>query len=83
MGLVAWLVSITSCDNRQIYVALCHCFYQLVFKFIDILDIWLDDAYVGLGCFDHVQNLLANVCFIRRLLLEKLTFRFLIYDFSI
>ena len=73
MCLVARLVPIACCHDLQFDVALDHGFDQLIFKFVDILNIRLDDSDLRFSCLDHIKDLLADVSFIRRLLLKKLT----------
>ena len=71
-SLVARLVSVPCCDDLYFYASLLHCFDQLIFKFVNVLYVWLDNADVRVGCFDHVEDLLTDLRLIWRLLLNQL-----------
>ena len=45
-SLVARLVSVPCCDDLYFDASLLHCFDQLIFKFVNVLHVWLDDADV-------------------------------------
>ena len=70
--LVARLISIAGSDDFKRHIAFSHCFDQLIFKFVDVLNIRLYDSNLRLCSLDHVQDLLANVSLVRGLLLKEL-----------
>ena len=69
VGLVARLVSISRSDYFKRHIAFSHRLDQLILKFVDVLNVGLYDSNLRLCSFDHVQDLLANVSLVRRLLL--------------
>ena len=56
-ALVAGLVSVTGSDNVNLNASVLHGRDELVFEFVNVLNIWLDDANAILGRFDHVKHL--------------------------
>ena len=78
MGLVARLVSVPSSDYLKFDVAVGHGFDELVFELIDVLDVRLDDPDIRLGSLDHVKHVPADISLLRWLLLQELTFCFVL-----
>ena len=56
-ALVAGLVSVTGSNNVNLNTSILYGRDELVFKFVNVLNIRLDDANAFLGRFDHVEYL--------------------------
>ena len=73
MRFVARLVSVPSSDNFKFDVAFGHCFNELFFELVDVLNIGLDNSDVCLRCLNHFNHVLADISQVGWLLLQKVT----------